>query len=270
MLLRYFVFVPAVESFMFRLMFSRRWWWTTLLVVFGVGLAIRLGFWQVGRYKENKAFADHLAAMQVAPTLVLSGYSRTDDLTGMEYRAVQATGTYDFAHQVAVRNQVWVQSWGNEMGYILVTPLVLPDGSAVLVDRGWIPLEYKTLDSWRQFDQPGPVTVSGIIRLPARPEMGGNPDPTLTPGQASMDFWNLVDISRLQKQIPNPILPVYIQQAPDPSQPGMPYRALSRPDQSTAGTNIGYAAMWFAFSMLLFAGYPLYLRGQTTDVAAPQ
>jgi surfeit locus 1 family protein len=208
--------------------------------------------------------------MQAASTLLLSGEEQPADLTGMEYRSVQTTGTFDFDHQIAIRNQIWAQSWGNEPGYILMTPLVFPDGSAVLVDRGWIPLEDNSRASWRQFDQGGLVTVTGIIRLPARPEVGGEPDPTLAPGQTLMDFWNLVNISRLQGQMPYPILPVYIQQAPDPTNIGMPYRALPPPELTAADTNAGYATMWFAFTALLIFGYPLYIRKETSGTSLRQ
>jgi surfeit locus 1 family protein len=255
---------------MFKLMFSRRWWWTTILVLLGIGLTIRLGIWQVGRYRQNQAFADHLTAMQTTNTMILTGSTYPSDLIGMEYRSLQASGTFDFTHQIAVRNQIWAQSWGNETGYILVTPLIFPDGSAVMVDRGWIPLADKTPSSWRQFDQAGAVTVEGVVRLPARPEMGGEPDPTLAPGQTSLDFWNLIDLARLQDQIPYPILPIYIEQAPDPAYSGMPYRSLSDPDLSAADNNLGYATMWFAFTVLLIGGYPLYLRRQATDNNAHQ
>jgi surfeit locus 1 family protein len=245
---------------MFRLMFSPRWRVTSLLVLVGIGLTIRLGIWQVDRYRQNKAFADHLAGMQEAAPLLLDGGTQPAELISMEYRSAQASGRFDFTHQVAVRNQIWAQSWGNDTGYILITPLVLPDGSAVMVDRGWIPLSYDTPASWRAFDVSGPVTVSGIIRLPARPGMGGQPDPTLAPGQASMDFWNFVTLNRLQEQLPYPILPVYIQQAPVAGDAGLPYRALAAPAQTPADTNAGFATMWFAFTALLFFGYPLYLR----------
>jgi surfeit locus 1 family protein len=248
---------------MLRLIFSRRWALTSLLVLFGIGLTIRLGIWQVDRYHLNKTFADHLTAMQADAPLSLSGGQPPAGLTGMEYRSVQATGTYDFARQVAVRNQVWVQAWGNEIGYILVTPLVFPDGSAILVDRGWIPSRYASPASWREFDLAGPVSVSGIIRLPAQPGMGGETDPTLAPAQASLDFWNFIDLARLQTQIPYHILPVYIEQAPIGNAAGLPYRALQVPDLSEEGINAGYATMWFVFTGLLIFGYPLYLRKQT-------
>jgi len=252
---------------MFRLIFSRRWWVTSLLVLFGIGLTIRLGIWQVDRYLGNKAFAAHLAAMQSAPPLTLGAGLQPAGLTGMEYRTVQATGTYDFTHQIAVNNQIWAQSWGNDTGYILVTPLLVPDGSAVLVDRGWIPLKDNTPASWRQFDTPGTVTVSGVLRLPAVPQMGGELDPTLAPGQTSLDLWNLVNIDRLQKQMPYPILPVYIEQAPVGDNTVLPFRALPDPDLSEEGINVGYATMWFIFTALLFFGYPVYLSKQTPDTS---
>jgi surfeit locus 1 family protein len=248
---------------MLRQFFSRRWWWTTLLVLAGTAVLIRLGFWQLDRYAQNRAFNAHLAAMQVAAPVDLSAAAAPADLTGMEYRAIQAKGNFDFAHQVAIRNQIWVQSWGNDSGYALLTPLVLPDGRAVLVERGWIPLEDKSPTSWRQFDQAGQVTVTGVIRLPAAPEMGGGvPDPTLAPGQAGLDFWNLVNISRLQEQMPYPLLPVYIEQSPDASQTGLPYRDSPVPDPADDGSNLGYALVWFSFAALLFIGYPLYLNKQ--------
>jgi len=248
---------------MFRLLFSRRWWWTTLLVAAAIAVTVLLGFWQVGRYQVNHAFNNHLDAMQAAPTLDLASADPAG-LTGMEYRAVTAAGNYDLAHQVAIRNQVWEQTWGQDVGYDLLTPLVLADGRAVLVDRGWIPLVDGTRAAWAQFDQTGTVHIQGVIRLPAAPEMGGGvPDPTLAPGQTGLDFWNLVDLKRLQVQIPHPLLPFYIQLSPDPSQAGLPYRAVPVPEPADDGSNLGYATVWYLFSLLLFFGYPVYLKKQT-------
>ena len=242
-----------------------------MLVLVAMGVTVRLGFWQVDRYRQNKAFADHLLSMQAASPILLTGEAQPADLIGsaqpadligMEYRAVLASGRFDFNHQIAVRNQIWEQTWGNEAGFILVTPLVLPDGSAVLVDRGWIPLKDNTPASWRAYDVPAAVTVNGIIRLPAKPGMGGQPDPTLRPGQTGMDFWNTVNIRRLQTQMPYPLLPVYIQQAASGENAKLPYGSLSTPEETPADTNAGFASMWFGFTALLLFGYPVYLRKQ--------
>ena len=251
-----------------RLMFSRRWWWTTLLVLFAAAVMVSLGLWQIDRYQQRQAFVAQVRAMQAAPPLVLGGRTVVPaGLIDMEYRVVRAMGTYDFEHQVAIRNQVWTQSWGDEMGYALLTPLVLEDGSAVLVERGWIPSEHDTPDSWRQFDVPGTVTVEGMIRLPrSEGEMGSLKDPTLAPGQDRLAFWIFVNIPWLQQQMPYPLLPVYIECAPDGSQVSPPYCAEPVLDLSE-GTNLGYAGQWFLYTALLLFGYPIYLRKREAEAA---
>ncbi len=247
---------------MFRRMFSRSWWWTTLLVLGGIALTIRLGIWQLARYQENHAYNDHLTAMQAASPISLNDETVSADLTGMEYRAIQASGTYDFTHQVAIRDQVWTQTWGDDAGFALLTPLLLSNGKAVLVERGWIPLSDNSPSSWHQFDESGAVRITGVIRLPAVPEMGGLSDPTPAPGSSGSDFWNLVNITLLQKQMPYPLLPFYIQQTPDSAPAGLPYRYSSQPELADDGSNMGYALVWFSFAALLFFGYPVYLGKQ--------
>ena len=97
--------------------------------------------------------------------------------------------------------------------------------------------------------------------------MGGQSDPTLAPGQASLDFWNFIDLKRLQEQLPFQILSVYIQQAPVLENSNLPFKAFAVPDLTPADTNAGFAMMWFGFTALLFFGYPLYLRKQTPDTS---
>jgi surfeit locus 1 family protein len=241
-------------------MFSRRWWWTTLLVIIAIGVTIRLGFWQIDRHQQRQAFNAHVRAVQAAPLLVLGDDPPPSDLIDMEYRAVEATGHYDFEHQVAIRNQVWAQSWGDEMGYALLTPLVLDDGSAVLVNRGWIPAQFDTPDAWRRFDEVGTLTVRGIVRSSLEEgEMGNIQDPTRVPGQDTLDVWNFANIARLQEQMPYPLLPFYIQCAPDGNQ-DLPPSCFTSELQLTEGANLGYAAQWFLYAALLLVGYPIFLR----------
>jgi len=244
-------------------MLSCRWWWTTLIVLVGIGVAIRMGIWQLERDAERKAKINHIQAVQEMPLLDLNHDAIPPDLTDMEYRQVKVTGEYDFEHQVALRNQVWTQSWGDEPGYALLTPLILSDGRAVLVERGWIPNQFDHPASWPQLDEPGIVMVEGVMRLPMeKGEMGGGiPDPTLAPGESQLDFWNFINLTRLQQQVPYPILNVYIQQAPGLNQDSLPYRWISQPVLEP-GAHIGFALMWFFYAGLLLFGYPVWLKKQ--------
>lgn len=250
---------------MLKLLFGRRWWWTTLIVIAGIGVAIRLGFWQLDRHSQRQAFISHIQSVQSKPALDLSLRPIPSELENMEYRRVIVSGEYDFDHQVVLRNQVRARMSGTDPGVALLTPLIMADGHAVLVERGWIPLEYNTPLSWRQFDEPGLVQVDGIIRLSMeRSELGSALiDPTLAPGETRLDAWNFVNLPRLQAQIPYPILAVYIQQAPGANPESLPYRLMEQPDLDP-GAHIGFALQWFFYAGLLFVGYPIWLKKQRT------
>ena len=244
-----------------RAMFSRKWVLTTLLVLAGGALCVRLGIWQLDRLEGRRAFNAHIEAMWAAKPITLTERPSAD-LTTMEYRAVIAKGTYDFENQVALRNQYYE----NQYGYHLLTPLLLDDGSALLVERGWIPSDGNDSPaSWRKYDQPGRVALEGQIRLgQTKPDLGGVPDPTLAPGQTKLDFWNIVNFERISQQLPYPLLDVYVQPNVDPADgtPPIPYQPQI---ELTEGPHFGYALQWFAFTGILVLGYPFYLRKQLKE-----
>ncbi len=177
----------------------------------------------------------------------------------MEYRKVIAVGEYDFSQQVALRNQVEGDQWGVH----LITPLHIQNtNESVLVDRGWIPAQDFESGDWSKFNAPGVVTVKGVIRYSqSKAEIGPRSDPTLAPGQTSLNAWNFVNIERIAQQISTPILPVYIQESPDPAWTGEPVLTQPQLDLSE-GPHLGYAIQWFAFALLLAGGYPFFILRQ--------
>ncbi len=243
-----------------RSLLNRKWILGTLLVVIAAGVCVRLGFWQLDRLKQRRAFNAHIYAVQGMAPVKLPADSGLEDLSGMEYRAATATGTYDFAHQVAIRNQYN----NSQVGYDLVTPLVMQNGEAVLVDRGWIPADGNdTPAAWAKYDAPGQVTVSGVLRA-SQPETGflGAPiDPTLTPGQKGLDQWIFVNVGRIAQQLPYRVLPVYIQQEPVAGNANPPIPQPVQLDLSE-GPHESYAIQWFSFAAIMLVGYPYYVRRQ--------
>jgi surfeit locus 1 family protein len=229
----------------------------------GIGVAVRLGFWQIARNTQRQSEISHIQAMQDMPVLDLNQRPISSDLTKLEFRQVTVNGVYDFDHQVVLRNQVRSRMTGTDPGFALLTPLIMQDGQAILVERGWIPLDYTTPDSWHQFDQPGPVKIQGVLRQSLdKGEMGSAVrDPTLTPGETHLDYWNFVNLPRLQDQLPYPLLGVYIQQAPGSDPESLPHSLLEQPDLDP-GDHLGFAAQWFFYAGLIFIGYPVWLTRQ--------
>lgn len=241
-------------------MFSRSWVLTTLLVLAGSAVCVRLGIWQLDRLEQRRVFNHQVETMRLAEPLNLNR-DLPADLVGMEWRAVTVSGEYDFEQQVALRNQYN----GDQYGYHLVTPLLF-DGYAVLVDRGWIPAEGNaTPDDWRKFDESGPVTVTGQVRIgQAQPIFGGVPDPDLAEGQSRMDIWNNFNVERIGQQTPYLLLPVYIQPPTELSDSAPPV-AFQPEVELTEGSHFGYALQWFAFATILFFGYPFFLKKQKSN-----
>ncbi len=236
-----------------------RWLLTTLLVIAGVVVLIRLGIWQLERLAWRQEFNARVSAQLAAPVLDLNAEVALDDLFDMEYRSVVTSGTYDFTKEVLLRNQVW----DGQLGYRVLTPLQISGTSwLVYVDRGWIPYADGQLPARARYEQPGPVIVRGMIRRPQeKPDFGGVPDPTLTPGQARLEVWTVVNLKRMGVESGLNLLPVWVQQAPDAAHTGLPYRALPE-IEITEGPHFGYALQWFVFAAILGLGYPFFVSRQ--------
>ena len=254
---------------MLNLFFNRQRWWSTLLAFAAVIVMMGLGFWQLDRLQQRRAFNERVAAqIHAAPLVLDANRIKQNDLTQMEYHAVIVVGQYDFTQEVALRNQ----AYKDQVGVNLLTPLVISGtNQAVLVNRGWIPFEFSAPDKWAQFNTPGIVEVRGIIRYSqSKPDFGGINDPT-----GKLSVWNLVNLERIQQQMPYPLVPVYVQQTPSGTAKigeGTPYTVVNVPTNSktkqmtlpafdevrvdlTDGSNLIYAIQWFIFALFVAIGY---------------
>jgi surfeit locus 1 family protein len=244
-------------------MFSRAWLFTTLLVFAGTAVCARLGIWQLDRLEQRRAFNEQVETMRAAKMLDLN-QELPANINTMEWRAVTVSGKYDFENQVVLRNQ-----YNNNLsGYHIITPLLFDSSTgsgqaAILVDRGWIPADGNSAPrDWRKYDEPGQVHVKGQIRIgQAQPIFGGVEDPQLSPSQTRLDAWNNLNLERIAKQIPYPILSVYVQPNSEDVNSAPPI-AFQPVVELTEGSHFGYALQWFSFATLLFVGYPFYLRKQ--------
>lgn len=238
-----------------RKMISFKWLFTTLLVIAGTAVCARLGIWQLDRLEQRRAFNAQVTNMRASELLDLNA-NIPEDIASMEWRAVTVTGEYDFENQMALRNQYSEGIYG----FHLITPLQFK-GGVVLVNRGWIPAESDSLpEDWRVYDEPGTVTLTGQIRLgQGKPSFGGVADALPADG-SPLWVWNNLDVTMMSPQMPYPILPIFIQPTTQgDSEPPIPYQPII---ELTEGSHFGYALQWFTFAVILFFGYPFYLRKQ--------
>lgn len=149
-----------------RFLVSRRWLLFTLVVVLLAYATWWLGEWQFHRLADRKASNAIIStneAADPAPVGDVMAPGRPVDSSD-EWRVVTATGTYDTQDTVVVR----YRTRDGESGIDVVVPLVTGDGTALLVDRGWMPSDNQGTDP---ADVPAPpsgqVTVTGWVRVDA-------------------------------------------------------------------------------------------------------
>ncbi len=223
-------------------------------VVFLLGvLCIRLGIWQLHRLEERRLAVATIRSRLAEPVLELGG--DVDDPEAILYRNAVATGQFDSSHEVVLLNR----ARGEDAGVHLVTPLRFSDGSgAILVDRGWLPLEEDTPEAIAAYATEGIVQVSGVVReAEEEPRWTFLADRVPPPGEPPLPEWRVLNVEGIQSQVPYPVLPVYLElsEAPAGNQP-IPELSLDLSE----GPHLSYAIQWFGFAATAFVGGALWLR----------
>ena len=102
----------------------------TLLTLAATILFAALGDWQLDRAAEKRAQAADFAGNEPAIELPF------DSRELPRYRRVTARGRYDSEHQFLLDNR----TRDGRAGVEVLTPFLLSDGGAIVVNRGWLPL----------------------------------------------------------------------------------------------------------------------------------
>jgi cytochrome oxidase assembly protein ShyY1 len=149
-----------------RFVLSRRWLLFAVVVVLLAYATWWLGQWQFDRLEDRKhsnavvRANEHRDPAPVAQVLSPGGEVDPDD----EWRVIRATGSYDAEHTVVVR----YRTRDGASGVDVVVPLVTGDGTALLVDRGWLETDPRGTDREAIPDPPsGAVDVTGWVRADA-------------------------------------------------------------------------------------------------------
>lgn len=241
-------------------LFTRRWWLTTLVVIAGVAVLIRLGFWQLDRLEQRRAFNAMVAERWRLEPFDVNENPIPADLSELEYRRVQAEGRFDYANQIVLTGQ----TRDGAPGVVLVTPLVLEEGEsegrprAVLVARGWVPYSQSKPEFWPQFEEPAGAPVVGLIQESQMLPDGSAPP---IPDEPQVE-WFRINIDAIQPQMPYDLLPVFILQLPEEGRPyhALPYR--EEPLVLDEGNHFSYAIQWFMFALIFGVGYLFFIQSQ--------
>lgn len=239
---------------MYAFLFKPRWLALHVAALILAVLFVNFGFWQVRRLSQRRttnALISERVSATAAPLADLIG--RDDAL----YRNTVVSGRYDAANELLQRT---ANNYNGEAGYYLLTPLILEDGRALLVRRGWVPFELNEPPVAEATPPAGEVTTSGELleayRRPTGPLAWLSPrDP---PGELDIAFY--VNTDRLETQLSYELLPYYLELREQIPATDSRLPLPNLPLELSEGSHLGYAIQWFTFALIGVVGYVLVLR----------
>lgn len=222
------------------------------------GVLVGLGVWQLQRlaWKES-LIAQVEARIHRAPVPLPPEVDWAQiDFARDEYRRVTVQGRFRHDLEVQVYALVDQEPDGSGgPGYWVVTPLGLGDGSFVLVNRGFVPLDRKAPSTREDGQVEGVVTVTGLLRLPEEAGL-------FTPANdAAGDSWYVRDPEAIgsAKGLVR-VAPFLIDADATPNPGGLPRGGLTRivfPNR-----HLEYALTWFGLAASLLGVFAAYAWGR--------
>ncbi|MFI6509718.1 SURF1 family protein [Streptosporangium sp. NPDC050855] len=249
---------------MYRFLLTPRWLALHVVVLLVIPAFLFLGQWQFGRFEERSASSDRTTANLTAPPVPVRELTSPGGTVAARdrHRAVTVRGTYDTGASLLVRRR----TQDRMVGFYVLTPLVVGDGTGVLVNRGWIKAG-ATADSVPPVPPPPPgeVTVTGRLRPAESEESSGIRDRAGLPAGQVL----LIDTAAIGRRLPYRLLGGYVElveQTPGAASAPAP---VPPPDVGGGGgLNLAYSVQWWLFIGVAVGGWALLIRREAADLKA--
>lgn len=223
-----------------------------VFTVLGLGILLKLGFWQIDRLAWKEDLLARVEANMAAPAIPLeeeipaAPLPETMDFSTWEYRRICAGG--EFWHEKEL--YVLGSSIDGRGGVLVYTPLQLERGQ-ILVNRGWVPNDLKNSEARPAGQVGGLVEVCGVIRLDRKkglftPENNATDNRWFTPKVLPMARAAGLDN-------PHP----FFLEADDTENPGG-YPLGGQTFVNIPNNHLGYAITWFGLAVALLGVFGVF------------
>ncbi|AGS24644.1 SURF1 family protein [Rhizobium etli] len=210
-----------------------------------------LGTWQVQRLAWKRDLTARIdqrvhAAAVPAPARTEWAKINADD----EYRRVNAAGTLANDRETLV-----YASTALGPGYWVMTPLTLADGTAILINRGFVPTDRRDPAARREGQVSGPVEITGLMRMT---EPKGS---LLRSNDVEADRWYSRDVAAIaQKRGVDGVAPYFIDADAAANPGGLPVGGLTV--IHFPNNHLVYAITWYGLAAMALALLVFILRGE--------
>jgi cytochrome oxidase assembly protein ShyY1 len=222
------------------------------IAAFVAATCVALGFWQLQRLADRRARNTAIERERSRdPVLITTAGGGEVE----PYTPVRASGTFDDEREVLV----YGRSLDGEPGHLVVTPLVLEDGTSVLVIRGWVPFDHQTVPVADAAPPAGEVSINGFL-VPDEGDGSTVPDESGVIGR--------LDVEGVGSTLPYPVLALAIRQTeqapPQPSELPIPLPQ----EELSEGPHLSYAIQWFCFAAIAVVGAVILVRRERRSPTA--
>lgn len=206
----------------------------------------RLGFWQLDRADQKLSLQDEQVRQGALAPLTQSELARDAAAAARQTRrAVVLQGHWLAEHSVNLENR----QMRGQPGFYVLTPLQLDDGSAVLVQRGWVPRDL--LDRTRIA---APLPPAGVVKVEGHIAPGPSRLYDFA-GAASGSIRQNLDVDAYARETGLPLRPLTVVQDDAPTLPADGLQRQWPQPAADVQKHYGYAFQWFAMSALIIGLY---------------
>jgi len=218
--------------------------WATSLTLLGIVILCMLGYWQLERLKWKTSLIQSYNAE-------ISKDPLTFEITATNLSSVPKDKNFitGFAEGVYLNKKAIVigpRTFNGKQGYHLITPFETINQEILLVNRGWIPINYKF---GPYFEPTASRIISGIVK----PQPSFN---SFTPiNDVQNDTWYRIDIEEIAaakdmgKTLP------FILYLNDPDIGTHEYPIAQALRWNPPNNHLSYAITWFSLAIVLFVLY---------------
>ncbi len=206
---------------------------------------LSLGMWQLDRaeFKSNLESIIEYKKDNAKTQLKLNIFSNQEWI----YTPVSASGYFDNSVLIYLDNQVH----NMQAGFTVYSPFMIHDNTAILVDRGWLPIEgdRNHLPGLDQFQTQLSVIEGMLITQPAKGLVLSDSVHQYTHWPATLQY---VDVEEISGNLPYKLLPGILKL--DESNNEM-LSILPVKSSFNSAKHQAYAFQWFALSLALLMIY---------------
>jgi surfeit locus 1 family protein len=228
----------------------------TLAALLGMLVLLGLGTWQLERRVwKLDLIAARAAGLAAAPIPLPE---RIADPAALEFHRVWVEGR--FRHDLELH--LIGRFYRDQPGYQIVTPLILADGSAVLVNRGFVPLNAEDPARRPAGQVVGIVRVEGVVRQSVAPGW------LTQDNQPANNVWFYPDVVQMAQAAGlSRVHEVFIEAGPAPNPGGLPIGGQSQID--LPNDHLQYAITWYSLAVALAVIYGILCHRQLSGDRSP-